>query len=65
MKYEILENDYKRIDNKKLYRIRALKDFGDVQKGELGGYLEKVDNLSQFGNAWIYGNAEVCDDAEV
>jgi len=47
----------------KLYRIRALKDFGDVSKGDLGGYVEKEKNLSQEGNAWIYGNARIFDNA--
>ena len=42
-----------------LYRIEALKDFGDIKKGEKGGYIEKEDNLSQDDNAWVYGNAEV------
>ena len=43
----------------KLFRIKALKDFGCVKKGELGGWIEKESNLSQEGNCWIYGNAEV------
>ena len=42
-----------------LFQIKAEKDFGDVSKGDLGGYIEKEDNLSQHGNAWIYGNARV------
>lgn len=28
-----------------LFRIRALISFGDVKKGDLGGYVEKEDNL--------------------
>ena len=42
-----------------LFRIKALISFGNVEKGELGGYVEKEDNLSHYGNAWVYGNAEV------
>ena len=30
-----------------MYRIRALKDFSDVKKGDLGGYVESEYNLSQ------------------
>ena len=48
-----------------LHRIRAAVSFGAVVKGELGGWIEKEDNLSQNGNAWVYGNAEVCDNAKV
>ena len=47
------------------YRIRALKDFGDVKKGDLGGYVEKEENLSQEGDAWIYDDAKVRTDAVV
>lgn len=54
-----------------LYQIQALKDFGDVRKGDLGGWIEREENLSQegncwvSGNAWVYGNACVSDNAWV
>ena len=48
-----------------LYQIKALKDFNNVSKGDLGGYIEKEENLSQENNAWVYGNALVSGDAEV
>ena len=60
-----------------LHRIRALKDFGDVAAGDLGGWIKGEGNLSHdgrcwvcgnawvFGNARVYGNAEVCGNAEV
>ena len=47
-----------------LHRIRAAVSFGVVVQGELGGWIEKEENLSQNGNAWVYGNAEVCGDAD-
>ena len=62
---------------KKLFRIKALISFGSVEAGELGGYIEKEDNLAHDGNAWVsgdarvsgnarvYGNARVSGDAEV
>lgn len=50
---------------RKLFRIRALIEFGDVKAGETGGYVEKEENLSQIGNAWVYGNAQVCGNARV
>lgn len=49
---------------KKLFRIKALISFGSVEAGELGGYVEKEDNLAQDGDAWVCDNAWVCDDAD-
>ena len=50
---------------KKLFRIKALISFGSVEAGELGGYVEKEDNLAQDGDAWVCGNAWVYDNARV
>lgn len=47
-----------------LHRIKALIDFGDVKAGELGGYVEKEENLSQYGNAWVYRHAKVFGNAD-
>ena len=49
----------------KLFRIQALISFNDVIKGELGGWLEKEENLSQFGDAWVSGDARVSGRARV
>lgn len=49
----------------KLYRIQALKNFGDVKKGDLGGFVESEHNLSQDGNCWIYNNASAAQDSRV
>ena len=46
-------------------RIRATVAFGLVKVGELGGWIEKEENLSQENDAWVYGNAEVYGDAWV
>ena len=51
--------------DKTLYRIKALFDFGNVKRGNLGGFVERETNLSQDGDAWVYGNAKVYGDAEV
>ncbi len=49
-----------------LFQIKAEISFGSVVKGELGGYIEKEENLSQvYGNAWVYGNARVYGNAQV
>ena len=50
---------------KKLFRIKALISFGSVEAGELGGYIEKEDNLAHDGNAWVSGNARVSGNAWV
>ena len=67
----VLTNETIKINDKTLYRIKAIKDFDNVKAGDLGGFIEKEENLSGYGNAWVYdnakvfGNAEVCGVAEV
>ena len=48
-----------------LYRMKALKDFSSVKKGEIGGWVESINNLSQFNNCWIYNEAKAMDKARV
>ena len=54
-----------------LHRIRATVSFGFVKIGDLGGWIEKEENLSHEGKAWVcgdaevWGNAKVCGDAKV
>ena len=53
-----------------LFQIRALISFetgtGDtVSIGDLGGWIEKEENLSHDGSAWVYDNAKVWGNAEV
>lgn len=50
---------------RKLFRIKALKSFSGVKAGELGGYIESENNLSQDGNSWIYDDAKVYDNAKI
>ena len=69
-KYEIITRNSIVHNGRTLYRIRALKDFVNVlgeqiRKGELGGYVESENNLSQEGDCWISGKAKVYDDANV
>ena len=63
-KYKLTKNSIE-FYNKTLFQIQALKDFGDVKAGDLGGYIEKESNLSQEEDCWIYGNAIVCDNAKI
>lgn len=57
LKYEILWDEKKVLGDTVLYRIRALKDFADVLKGDRGGWVESGANLSQAGDCWIYDEA--------
>jgi hypothetical protein len=63
-KYE-LTSEFIEVSGKKLYRIKALVSFGVVNKGDLGGYVESEDNLSQLSDAWVFDDAMVFDEAQV
>ncbi len=58
MKYRIIISDIKIIRGKTLYRIHSLKDFGDVKKGDFGGYIDSYKTLSQTNNSWF--GPDVC-----
>ena len=64
-KFELTDQTLILPDGTVLHRIRATANFGTVQAGELGGYIENEDNLSQTGNAWVYGDAQVYGYAQV
>ena len=60
-KYELTES------HGTLWRIRALRyipRYG-VRPGDLGGWVEAENNLSQEGNCWVEENAKVSGDAWV
>ena len=63
-KYELI-SETKIINGVELHRIKALESFGNIKKGELGGWIESEKNLSQDGNAWVSGNAKVSGNAWV
>jgi len=65
MKKYKLTNNTKVFSGRTLYQIEALENFGVVEKGELGGYIESEENLSQEGNAWVYDDAKVYGNAWV
>ena len=76
-KYELLQDQTIEWRGRTLYRICALRDFGSVHAGDVGGYIECEHNLSQgdnawvcdnarvYGDAWVYGDASVYDNASV
>ena len=64
-KFELTTEFITSMFGKKLFRIKALIEFGNVKAGELGGFVEKEENLSHDGNAWVCENAWVCGNAVV
>ena len=70
-KYVFTKECKKLLNGTVVHRIKALRDFGHVKKGNLGGWIESEDNLSHDGNCWVfdeagvYGNARVCEEAKV
>lgn len=45
------------------YEVNGVKAI--VNKGDIGGYIESEDNLSQEGNCWVEGDSFVTDNAKV
>ena len=64
-KYILTDNCISLYKGKKLYQIKCVQSFGCVREGDLGGFIEKEDNLSHDGDCWIYDEARVYDDAKV
>ena len=64
-KFELTENYVVNELGTKLYQIKCIKTFKYAKKGELGGFIEKEENLSQEGDAWVSGDARVSGDAQV
>ncbi len=64
-KYELLREQTTTVKDRTLYRIRALRDFGSVKAGDLGGYVQSEDNLSHERDCWIADEAKVYDNARV
>ena len=69
-KFELLENDTKQLGEMVLRRIRATKSFETtnnhlIESGQLGGYVQSEDNLSQYGLSWVADDACVCGKARV
>lgn len=61
-KYELTTNTIVHM-GRTLYQIKALMNFGIIREGDLGGYIESEENLSQEGDAMVSGNARVSRNA--
>ena len=64
MKYEFT-GEVKICFGRTLHQIRAKISFGNIAKGDIGGWIESEKNLSQGGDAWVSGNARVFGDARL
>lgn len=64
-KYKLTNHTKKVYGGHILHQIKALKSFGDVLKGDLGGWIEDYSNLSQSDTAWVDDNAMVWGNATV
>ena len=62
-KLELLLGDIIEYLGIKLFRILALNSFENVEAGDIGGCIEKEENLSFFSNAMVYGDARVYGNA--
>jgi hypothetical protein len=58
-KYELLAGDFLKAGDRTVYRIRALRDFADVRRGDIGGYVENESALAHEGDAWVQDVAQV------
>lgn len=65
-KYELTDVKLEKY-GKTLFRIRALRDIAryGVKKGDFGGFIEKEENLSHDGDAWVSGAAWVYGNAAI
>lgn len=68
-KFELTESK-KNWKGVSLYQIKACINFTtntgiEISEGELGGWIEKEENLSQEGKSWIWKDAKVCGSAEI
>lgn len=50
---------------RKITRIMAIKSFGNVPAGTIGGFVEFETNLSQKGNCWVDYTSMLLDDSIV
>lgn len=69
-KFRLTEETKEHTGKVTLHRIRAMRDImrGEevvVHAGDLGGWVEKAENLSQHGDCWIADDAIACNGARV
>ena len=65
-KYELTDETII-FEGRTLHRIRALRDIPSlyVKEGDLGGFVQSEDNLSQLDDCWIFDDAKAMDRSQV
>lgn len=58
-KYEVTDIS-EEFEGETLYRIKALRDFGNVHAGEYGGLISEDAKLSSRGDCWVEKHAKLC-----
>ncbi len=64
-KYELLTEPRKITEGGVVYQIKALRDFGDVEAGDLGGWIDESSTLDHESDSWIYDNSMVFDGSTI
>lgn len=64
-KYILFKNTDYYCKNCRFFKIKSLKDFSNVRKGKIGGYIGGYHNLSQEGDCWVYDTARISRRAKV
>ena len=64
-KFELTDNFIINAFGVKLFQIKCTKSFKYAKEGDLGGYVEKDENLDQESDAWVSGDARVYGNARV
>lgn len=64
-----LTNNTIEFEGKILYQIMAIKTIKcenrSIKNGELGGYIEKEENLSHEGNCWVFKESKIIGNSEI
>jgi len=45
--------------------VKAVRDFGKVKAGDIGGFVQSEVNLSHSGECWVFGDARISGNAKV
>lgn len=67
-KYEFTGETKQIINNGKtivLHKIKTIIPLKNVKSGTIGGWIEREENLSHDGDAWVFDNAQISGNARV
>lgn len=64
MKYILTEKTIE-LNGVTLFQLKATKSFKDVQINDLGGYIEKEENLNKYDMSWVYPSGRAYGDINI